>query len=536
MKRRRLYILALVGLAAVMAWVLHYGLEVREPALDGHGLVDRPPGIRPDYCDIVIPPNIAPMNFVIEEPGSLYHVKIRSAQGEPIAITSRSPRIEIPLRAWKKLLNDNRGEKLSLDVYVRAADGGWNRFETVANTVAREEIDPYVTYRLINSVFSMWETMSIRQRSLEDFDESLILDSGSLDVACLHCHAFLSRRPDRMILQMRHTPDGYGSGMVLVQDSRVTKVDTRTARSLRLAGIPSWHPSGRAIAFSINRFTQFFHGTALEVRDVVDLDSDMAIYLLDSQTVTSTRDITEPDVLETWPEWSPDGRYLYYCTAPLTWQDRYNTPPEGYEQVRYALKRIGYDIDTGAWGKPEDVLSPQETGLSITQPRISPDGRFLLFAMCDYSSFPSFRPDSDLYLLDLESRQHRRLECSSDRSESWHCWSSNGRWIAFSSKRDDGVLLRVYFSYIDEDGIAHKPFILPQKDPTFYDSFIQMHQMPELVSGPIPLKGEDIARRLRSDEWVGSSLPVTAATPAPVLQPGEPSARQRVLEVPQPMH
>lgn len=384
----------------------------------------------------------------------------------------------------------------------------------------------------MNTMFTVWGPMSIRQRSLEDFGESVILDSRSLDGACLHCHTFHGRRPDPMIIQMRHTPEGYGGGMVLVQGGRVAKINTKTARSPRGAAFSSWHPSGRAIAFSINDFGQFFRGAALEVRGIVDFDSDLAVYLLDSQVVTSTAAIADPDVLESWPAWSPDGRYLYYCTAPLTWEGRQKIPPEGYEQVLYALKRISYDLESGAWGEPEDVLSPQETGLSITQPRISPDGRFLLFCMCDYGTWPTWRPDSDLYLMDLESGRYRRLECNSDRAESWHCWSSNGRWIAFSSKRDDGVLPRIYFSYIDEDGVAHKPFILPQKDPTFYDSFIQMHQIPELVSGPIPLKGEDIARRLRSDEWVGVGLPVTGATPAPVSQPEGPSTRQGVSDVP----
>ena len=123
-----------------------------------------------------------------------------------------------------------------------------------------------------------------------------------------------------------------------------------------------------------------------------------------------------------------------------------------YTEVQYDLMRIGYDQATGEWGGLETVLSAEETGLSITQPRISPDGRLLVCCMSDYSTFPSFQPSADLYMVDLASRDWRRMECSSPRSESWHSWSSNGRWLAFSSKRNDGQFIRVTIRSPPHDG------------------------------------------------------------------------------------
>ena len=120
---------------------------------------------------------------------------------------------------------------------------------------------------------------------------------------------------------------------------------------------------------------------------------------------------------------------------------------------------------TGQWGHAETVLSAEQTGLSILLPRVSPDGRFLLFCMCRYGCFPVYQPSSDLYMMDLATGRYSRLAINSEYSESWHSWSSNSRWIAFSSKRQGGLFTRTYLSYVDDDGTAYKPFVLPQRDP-----------------------------------------------------------------------
>lgn len=108
--------------------------------------------------------------------------------------------------------------------------------------------------------------------------------------------------------------------------------------------------------------------------------------------------------------------------------------------------------------------------------------------------------------------QHRNLAVNSDRSDSWHCWSSNSRWIAFASKRRDGLFARVYFSYIDANGKGRKPFLLPQKNPRFYDSFLDNFNVPELIAAPISIEQEEFLRAVHSsDEHDATS--VAGATP-----------------------
>jgi len=517
MTKRRLYASFLLLLAGSAALLVGAGLRGRAPDLKTARQVARRARIRPDYADIVVPPNIAPLNFVIQEPARRYYVRIGSAVGPPVEVASRDGKVQIPLTAWRRLLTANTDREFSIRVFALAEDGQWDVFEPALNKVAAEPVDPYLFYRFINSVFTMWVDVSMHERRLEDFEERLIVDSDALDVGCVNCHTFLHGRPDTMLLHMRHgpLPAGYGSGMVMIREGKVSLVDTRTPQSLGPAGFTTWHPSGRLMVFSMNRVTQFFHGATTEVREVVDLDSDLAAYYPDLQTVASVAAIAQPNVLESWPEWSADGRYLYYCAAPVLWEDRYSVPPKDYEKVRYALMRISYDVQTGAWGQPETVLSPEQVGLSITQPRASPDGRFLLLSMCDRSTFPSFRQSADLYMLDLASRSYWRLECNSDQAESWHCWSANGRWIVFSTKRDDGLFVRPYFSYVSTDGHASKPFLLPQEDPAFYDSCAKLFQVPEFAKGPLPVAGERLARVMRSRRWTAVGTPTTGGAPGP---------------------
>jgi len=513
MRRRLPYVLMFcVGLAA-LGHAACDGPSVDAVAVGDCVAVGRLPRIRPDYCGIVIPPNIAPLNFVVDEPGVRYYVEIRSGQGEAIRAASDAPSIRIRPEAWRKLLEANSGGELQLDVYARATDGTWRRFDTVKNTIAEEEIDGYLAYRLLGAGYNLWGPLSIRQRNLANYHESIILANRSFGQGCMNCHTFWNNGTERMILQFRRGTVDYGSAMLLVRDGTVGKVDTRTGGCPMPAAYASWHPSGELLAFSVNKVRQFFHAARTEVRDVVDLESDLAVYVLATNSVTSSPGICEPDLMESYPAWSADGKHLYFCRAPILWTDRDTVPPERYDEVRYDLMRVSFDLATLSWGEPETVLSAARTGQSIMHPRPSPDGRFLLFSMCEYGCFPIYHRGTDLYLMDLETGDHRRLECNSDECDSWHCWSSNGRWIAFSSKRGNGLFARPYFSYVDEEGRAHKPFVMPQSDPEFYDSFVFTYNVPELTREPVRVRGEGLAGAIRSSTWLRSSEALTGATP-----------------------
>ena len=494
---------------ALIITVVFYAFRDKKVTITQYSVINHHPGISPDYSGSVVPPNIAPLNFFIQQDGSRYFVKIHSKKGKPIEIFSNTPEIMIPQSRWNELLNTNRGEQLNFDVFVKMANDQWNRFSTITNKIANEDIDAILVYRKIRPGHGTWRDMGIYQRNLNSFNESVVLNNGYFRHGCVNCHAFCGNRTEKMLIGIRSAV--YGSSVLLLENGVVNKIGTKF-------GYTSWHPTGRVAAYSINNVRQFFHSARSEVRDVIDLDSLLAYYLVDSQTIKTSPQISKKDRLETYPTWSPDGRYLYFCSAPLTWSDR-NVIPDYFDEIKYDLVRISYDIDRDKWGELETVLSAKDTGLSILLPRISPDGRWLLFCMCNHGCFPVYQQSSDLYMLDLEAPQqtgkyeYRRLQINSDKSESWHSWSSNGRWIAFSSKRQSGVFTRTYISYVDRQGKAYKPLLLPQKDPTYYDSCLWTYSVPELVREPVRVTKEKLGRVVRGSRKISAPFPVTMATP-----------------------
>jgi WD40 repeat protein len=481
-------------------------IEIDTPGAIGMQRIAR---ISPNYSGIVIPPNIAPLNFTVKEPGEEYLVKISTENGDGFDVSSSSPQIIIPRENWESLLISNAGSELFIDVYSRGEDDNWRHFETIVNTIAKEPIDQYLVYRLIKPIHGAWRSVGIYQRDLESYTQTEVFHGKSFGSGCLNCHTFANNRTDRMLVSTRS--DIYGSAAIVVHDDKVEKIGAKF-------GYSAWHPSGKMVAYSVNKTHGYFHTAGSQVRDVLDAASALCYYKVDEQEVKTTQAISNRNCMETYPTWSPDGRYLYFCSAPLP------RPPDssenaGYNEikdVRYNLMRIGYDVEADSWGDLETVLSAEETGMSILLPRISPDGRYLVFCMCDHGTFPIYQPSSDLYLLDLESGQYRKLKVNSDKSESWHSWSSNSRWLVFSSKRREKPHTKIFISYVDNFGNAHSPFVLPQEDPLFYDSFLKAYSVPELVKEPVRISQQKLAEAVLSPRQVDVKLPLSSASPRKV--------------------
>ncbi len=507
-RRRHIFI---IGLAVILSIVLFRIKGAGSPPKD-FALMNRAPVINPDYSDTVIPPNIAPLNFYIKEPADKYYVRIFSDKGSPILVSSKAPAVKIPVKQWKRLLSENKGNSLYFEVAARKQGGQWGKYNPIVNKIAMEDIDGFLVYRSLYPQFYRKQDLRLYQRSLADYGQKLIITTQMFK-GCFNCHTFFKNSPQKFIIQARSLGEKY---MILSDGGKVDLIRPKLTKAG--AAYLSWHPSGDLVALTMDmdyRIVNLFSGNKAEEKlQYIDTDGNLAVYNITNNTLSGTADIARQDRIEMQPSWSADGKYLYFISAK-------KMPITDYDKIKYDLMRIGYDAGKNTWGALETVISSADTGLSVTFPKVSPDGKYVLFCMTDRGSLSIYRSSTDLYLMDTASGNYRKLAINSDRTDSYHSWSSNSRWFVFASKRADGIFARPYFCYMDDSGKAYKPFILPQEDPYFYDNFIRTYNVPELVSGPIGLNRFSFGKMIGAQDKIIDS--VSAYSPADTQYPAGPA-------------
>ncbi len=170
--------------------------------------------------------------------------------------------------------------------------------------------------------------------------------------------------------------------------------------------------------------------------------------------------------------------------------------PEDFKSVKYNLCAIDFDIETLSFGTRVDTIYHSRfMGSSVSFPRVSPDGRFLMFTTSSYGNFSIWHKDADLQMFDLHKGEFIDMQpVNSDDVESYHSWSDNGRWTVFSSRRMDGLYTRLYLVYVDAEGRPSKPFVLPQRTPNFYDDLPFSYNLPEFIVEEVDLDAREFAR------------------------------------------
>lgn len=450
------------------------------------GTFDVQPEIFPDYKDVTIPYNIAPLNFNILSGEGSKAVILLTTGDETLCIHADDGLVSFRKVLWRRLLSGNKGRSLSLQVCIKES-GDWRAYQPFTIHVSEDEIDPYLAYRLIPPGYSLWQEMSIRQRCLEDFDEDIIYSNDQGKGNCVNCHSFCGRDADVMLMHMRSEL----AGTYVFRNSSAEKLDTKTDQTMSALVYPYWHDSGKYVAFSVNKTNQILHASDPNRIEVFDEDSDVVVYDVDGHEIVTSGLLASETAFETFPTFSPDGRSLYFCSskavAPM---------PERYQEVRYSLCRVDFNPIDCSFGSVVDTLYNAEvSGGSVSFPRISPDGRFLVFTLSGYGNFSIWHKDADLYCIDLQVGSVSRIDAvNSEDVESYHSWSGNNRWLVLSSRRNDGLYTCPYISYVDADGNFHKPFMLPQKNPQdFYDSNMFSYNIPEFIDGMVGFNGRGFA-------------------------------------------
>lgn len=438
------------------------------------------PGLKPDYAGVTFAPNIAAPSFVIMDEAEEWQTEIGRCGSEPEILIKSNGAVEIPLKKWHKLLDSAKGDS----IYFRFAakqGGKWRgAVSDVVCPVSAAPIDGYLVYRLLYPGYELWSAIGIYERNLSDYSQKAILENKDFDNQCINCHNFSANDPGQgMMIHVR----GKQGGTLISRNGKVEKIDSRFMGSNHGATYPGWSRNGKYIAFSANDVGQVFHTYGDKPIEVIDKAADLMVYNVETRTAYSDAALTSPDYLETFPNWAPDNRTLFFCRAKVPNPEFILTP----DSVHYDLCAIDFDGASGRFSNMRMLYNAAADSASVSFPRCSPDGRWLMFTRSSYGTFSIWHPESQLCLMDLTTGEWREMdEVNSNSIDSYHSWSNDGRWFVFSSKRLDGLWARPYLAAFDPaTGRAAKPFALPQKSATFYDTFTKTYNIPELISSPV---------------------------------------------------
>lgn len=451
--------------------------------------------LRPVYMDVTIPPNIAPLNMRVHdvEPGTSVRCAYRAADGDELAVDG--PDIAFGEKAWRAYLSRHAGEsvEVTLSLAGKAA-------LVATNVISRHPVDRFLTYRLIPPGYTGFNRIGIYQRDLSGFGEAPLYRNDQGDPQqCVNCHTYRNADPETWMLHLRKESEG-----TLVHSPKhgLRKVDLATPGLPGVCTYPAWHPGGDFLAFSVNEARQEFYSSDPGKVEVFDLSSDLVLYSLADDALFPVE--TGADRFECYPAWSPDGRTLF-TTARRTGLAALPGDVKGRERLHgganitnifYDLCARTFDPATRTFSEPRTLLDGAAARLSVSLPRVSPDGRWLVFAAGHCGQFHIWHRDADLWIVDLRTLHARPCaEINSADAESYHCFSSDGRWMVFSSRRDDGAYTRPYIASFDPaTGVFGHPFLLPVEDPSEHDRRMFSYNVPEFSTGRVQMSPRQIRR------------------------------------------
>lgn len=421
--------------------------------------IDQYPDIFPAYQGVTIPAGIAPLNFNMEQDCDAIYVEVKGSKGGTLTASGKFADFDID--DWHALTKQNIGGELFFTVYTKN-EGKWLKYKDFNVTVSPYELSDYgLTYRKIAPGYETASKIGDYQRNIHTFQEDPIIESTMVPGQCMSCHTNNRTNPDQFTFHLR----GSHGGTFIQVDGNLRYLATKTENTCANVSYCYWHPSGNYIAFSANKIHQSFWVAKERNIEVYDSASDINILDVRTNQLILSKNLATADY-ETYPVFSADGKTLYFCTA------QYHPVPAEAEQIKYSLCKTSFDEKTGNYGTEVDtLLNATILDKSITFPRPSYDGKYLMYNVSDFGNFPINHKESDLWIMDMKTGESRAIqEVNSPYTESFHNWSSDSHWFVFASRRGDGLYSNLYLASIDEQGKISKPFLLPQKNPKQYYS------------------------------------------------------------------
>ena len=451
----------------------------------------------------LFPPEIVAPTFVWDEQSSgvdRWQVVVRDGAGaEVVRETVDAPRWRPSVERWNEI--KRRSAERDAEVIVSGVDHGAPvTVVSSARVHIRTSKDPVgdsLFYREVPLPFltAVQDPSRIRWRFGTVDEESgppIVLQNLPV---CGNCHSFADNG-SVLGLDVDYGNDkgAYGllpvsTHMVMNDEKIITWADyKREDGELTFGLLSRVSPTGRFVISTVKDRSVFVALPDLMISQLFfPIKGILVVYDRDTKTFAALPGADDPQYVQTNAVWSPDGKEIVFARTTayhaehLEQQnsalvDEKDVPEFTVQRqpFRYDLYRIPFNDGKG--GTAEPIVGASANGMSNFFPKYSPDGKWIVF--CQAKSYMLLQPDSELYIVPAAGGVARRLRYNTARMNSWHSWSSNSRWLVFSSKVN-GPYTQLFLTHIDENGNDSPPVLLER-----FTSPDRAANIPEFVKLP----------------------------------------------------
>jgi hypothetical protein len=386
-----------------------------------------------------------------------------------------------------------------------------------------EPIDPYISYRktLYNEDH---QNMFIEERDITGFkDRKLIISSTKEDSTntCINCHNTKNNNGDYCLIHVRSS---FGkeaseySGTYLIKNNKVFRLNPQwddTLRAFSKLVYYDYHPMEEKIIFSTNSLGQAENFLKHGVPDdyMTDTLGIIILYDIEKNKITTSSNLSEKIYEYAFPVWNTTGTEIYFFRGVKANKNK----PWDY---LFDFCKAKYESITNTFEEPEIIFPFSQCGVSATMPRQIPGTNKIIVTVHKSSGSIPLLTDGDYYILDLDEKQNAPFpigintltpktctlppnkyakitelkEVNTLDAERWHNFSSNGRWMIFSSSRLVGEQSYPHIVYVDKNGNFGKPLAMPQKEALFFTKNTWSFIIPNASKTPASFQNKKAAK------------------------------------------
>ncbi len=452
-----------------------------------------PGGIRMIYPSVhtVFPPDIAPPRFIWADntgKSDAWHVFIGlDREKKNVSFLSTQQEWKPDRKLWNHIQSLSLEQALTIHIAGvkqeeprKVVSSGNSSFSTSRDSVGaaiffRDVILPF------DSARRHVDSIRYRLADISSEKESRVLMSG-LPV-CGNCHSF-SRDGNTLGMDVDYANDKGSYVISDIAEHTVISPDKiiswsefkKEEKQLTFGLLSQISPDGRYVASTVKDRSIFVPvGTSLAYSQLFfPIKGILVIYDRKTKKFAALPGADNPEFVQSNPNWSPDGKHLYFARSKAYISEKIERstsavlPADAAAEFLNGERDFKFDIfripfNNGKGGRAVPVRGASENGMSNYFPRISPDGKWMVFTRS--KNFMLLQPDSRLFIVPAEGGIPREMTCNTSEMNSWHSWSPNSRWLVFSSKVR-GPYTRLYLTHINEAGEDSPPVFIENLLPT----------------------------------------------------------------------